>query len=318
MSAGGEPGATEAEEFPVPRSLEGERLDRAVALITGYSRADVQDLIVRGAIRVDGEVVAKSRRLHEGETISLDGRPEAPEPPRGEAIDLEVRHEDADLVVIAKPAGMVVHPGAGGERETLVHGVLHRWPAVADVGDPMRPGIVHRLDRDTSGLLAVALSQAAYDGLVAALAQRRVERRYLALVWGHPEPRRGVVDAPIGRSMRRPTRMAVTPRGREARTQYEVLEIFRDPEAAFTRVELETGRTHQIRVHLAAIGHAVVGDPVYGRERSGIAIDRPFLHAWHLAFDHPVTGERIVVEESLPPDLDACLAVLRATGGGSS
>jgi len=309
----------EVRRLTVEAGVDGLRLDRwLVAHLAGLSRARLQALIDGGHVRVDGAVRKAAHRLGGGEQIDVEVPPPAAQELAPEAAALAVVYEDEHVLVVDKPAGMVVHPGAGGERETLVHGVLHRWPAVADVGDPMRPGIVHRLDRDTSGLLAVALSQAAYDGLVAALAQRRVERRYLALVWGHPEPRRGVVDAPIGRSMRRPTRMAVTPRGREARTQYEVLEIFRDPEAAFTRVELETGRTHQIRVHLAAIGHAVVGDPVYGRERSGIAIDRPFLHAWHLAFDHPVTGERIVVEESLPPDLDACLAVLRATGGGSS
>lgn len=303
------------EEFPVPASLEGERVDSAVALVTGYSRGDVQDLVARGAVLVDGEVVAKSRRLREGETVALTARPEPEAPPRAEPVDLVVRYEDDALAVVAKPAGMVVHPGAGNEHGTLVQGVLHRWPQAAGVGDAMRPGIVHRLDRDTSGLLVVALRDDAYAGLGAALAGREVERRYAALVWGHPEPRRGAVDAPVGRSTRRPTRMAVTPRGREARTHYEVQEVFSKPDTALLEVTLETGRTHQIRVHLSAIGHPVVGDPAYGgqrtAERSGLSLGRPFLHARRLAFSHPVTGERLAFEEPLAPELEAALVGLR-------
>lgn len=301
----------ETEEFPVARSLEGERVDRALALITGYSRADVQDLVARGAVLVDGRVVPKSRRLHEGETIALTARPEPPGPPEPEPVDLVVRYEDDALAVVAKAAGMVVHPGAGNEHGTLVHGVLHRWPGAAGVGDPMRPGIVHRLDRDTSGLMIVALRADAYERLVEMLAARDVERRYLALVWGHPEPRLGVVDAPVGRSIRRPTRMAVTPRGRDARTHYEVLESLR--ETALLEVTLETGRTHQIRVHLSAIGHPVVGDPAYGGDRPGLEIGRPFLHAARLAFSHPLSGEPMSLEEPLPPELEEVLGDLRET-----
>lgn len=300
------------DEFPVPGSLAGERVDRAVALITGYSRADVQDLVGRGAVLVDGARVAKSRRLHEGETVVLTARPEPVAPPGPEPVPVDVRYEDEALAVIAKPAGLVVHPGAGNEHGTLVHGLLHRWPEIAAVGDPMRPGIVHRLDRDTSGLMVVALRADAYEVLVSALAAREVERRYLALVWGRVEPRRGVVDAPVGRSMRRPTRMAVTPRGRDARTHYEVLEAFEDPVTAFLEVALETGRTHQIRVHLAAIGHPVVGDPAYGGDRSGLDLERPFLHAYRLAFAHPAGGDPLVIEEPLPEELADVLARLRA------
>lgn len=302
---------SEADEFPVPRSLEGERVDRAVALITGYSRADVQTLIAEGAVSVDGATVSKSRRLHEGEMIAVGARPEPARPPEAEPVELVVRYEDEWLAVIAKPAGLVMHPGSGNEHGTVAHGLLHRWPAVADVGDRMRPGIVHRLDRDTSGLVAVALTSEAYDGLVAALGARAVERQYLALVWGHPEPRKGIIDAPIGRSMRRPTRMAVTPAGREARTHYEVVETFREPETSLLDISLETGRTHQIRVHLAAIAHPVVADPAYGRERVGVGLDRPFLHARRLSFDHPVTGQRLSLDEPLPADLETTLAALR-------
>lgn len=308
--------------FPVPASLDGERVDRALALVTGYSRADVQDLVARGAVLVDGAAVSKSRRLHEGETVAVTARPEAAGPPGPEPVPLEVRYEDGALAVLAKPPGLVVHPGAGNEHGTLVHGLLHRWPAAAGVGDPMRPGIVHRLDRDTSGLLVVALRPEAYEALVAALAGRQVERRYTALVWGNPEPRRGVVDAPVGRSVRRPTRMAVTPRGRDARTHYEVQESFRHPDTSLLDITLETGRTHQIRVHLSAIGHPVVGDPAYGGDRPATGrsaaalgdVPRMFLHAGRLALAHPLTGERLAFEEPLPPDLEAVLARLRQGG----
>ncbi len=171
------------------------------------------------------------------------------------------------------------------------------------MGDPARPGIVHRLDRDTSGLLVVARSQDAYDGLVEMLAAHDVERRYDALVWGVPASPRGVIDAPIGRSVRRPTRMAVREGGRGARTAYEVVASYRDPDVARLVCRLETGRTHQIRVHLQAIGHPVVGDAAYGGQRPGITLDRPFLHAGGLAFAHPVTGDPVAVEEPLAPEL---------------
>jgi 23S rRNA pseudouridine1911/1915/1917 synthase len=214
-------------------------------------------------------------------------------------------------VVVAKPAGLVVHPGAGHHGGTLVNGLLHRYPEVAGVGDPTRPGIVHRLDRDTSGLLVVARSERAHRALVAALAERRVEREYDALVWGVPDAPRGVVDAPIGRSDARRTRMAVREGGRDARTAYTLVESFASPRCSLLRCRLETGRTHQIRVHLAAIGHPVVGDVAYGGARAGLALDRPFLHAGRLAFDHPVTGRRVELDEPLPADLAAVLDRLR-------
>jgi 23S rRNA pseudouridine1911/1915/1917 synthase len=188
-----------------------------------------------------------------------------------------------------------------------VNGLLALDPGIANVGDPARPGIVHRLDRDTSGLLVVARTPQAHARLVAALSERRVERAYDALVWGVPDARRGVIDAPIGRSVHRRTRMAVRGEGRAARTRYEVVREFSRPKVALLDCRLETGRTHQIRVHLAAIGHPVVGDATYGGARQSLPLDRPFLHARHLAFDHPVTGERVEVDEPLPPDLQAVL-----------
>ena len=219
-------------------------------------------------------------------------------------------HADADVIVVDKPAGLVVHPGAGNEGGTLVNGLLHAFPELAAVGDPARPGIVHRLDRGTSGLLVVARTPAAYDALVGQLSRREVERRYAALVWGVPESGAGLVDAPVGRSPRDPTRMAVVAGGRDARTRYEVRTAFERPASALLTCRLETGRTHQIRVHLAAIGHPVVGDATYGGARAALALDRPFLHAEQLAFDHPTTGARLSFASALPADLEAVLATL--------
>lgn len=294
----------------VPPALDGDRVDRALSFLTGWPRAAVQELIDAGAVTVDGRVVAKSHRLHEGSALEVLAEPSLepdarPEPDPGVVID--VRFADDDVVVVAKPAGLVVHPGAGNARGTLVDGLLARFPGIENVGDPMRPGIVHRLDRDTSGLLVVARTARAYDALVAQLAQRSVERLYGALVWGRLSSRRGLIDAPIGRSGARRTRMAVRDAGKPARTEYKVVEEFAVPLTSFLECKLETGRTHQIRVHLAAIGHPVVGDGTYGGSRDQIALSRPFLHAGTLGFDHPVTGERLRFEEPLPVELRAVL-----------
>ena len=296
--------------FAVPASLAGERVDRTVALLTGWSRADVAGLIDAGSVRVDGKPVAKSHRLVEGEEIEVEGEPEPDAPPRPEPVDFTVLHADEDLVVVVKPAGLVVHPGAGHQDGTLAGGLLHRFPEIASVGDPMRPGIVHRLDRDTSGLMVVARSPRAYDALTAALAAREIERRYLALAWGRFDARRGTVDAPIGRSATRRTRMAIRETGKEARTGYEVLAQYDHPVCALVECRLETGRTHQIRVHLAAIGHPVVGDGTYGGDRNPLQPGRPFLHAHALAVAHPATGERLEFADPLPPELAAVLTGL--------
>jgi len=296
--------------FPVPASLAGERVDRAVALLTGWSRADVAGLIDTGSVRVGGQTVAKSRRLVEGDEIEVAGEPQADAPPRPEPVDFTAVHADDDVIVVVKPAGLVVHPGAGHSEGTLAGGLLHRFPEVAAVGDPMRPGIVHRLDRDTSGLMVVARSARAYDALTAALAAREVERRYLALAWGRFDARRGTIDAPIGRSATRRTRMAVREAGKEARTGYEVLAQYEHPVCALVECRLETGRTHQIRVHLAAIDHPVVGDGTYGGDRDPLQPGRPFLHAHFLALRHPATGERLEFTDPLPPDLAAVLTAL--------
>jgi 23S rRNA pseudouridine1911/1915/1917 synthase len=300
----------ERDELLVPDTLVGERVDRAVALLTGWSRAEVQALLARGAVRVDGATPAKSARLRAGARLELLDEPAPAGRPQAEPVPVDVRAADADVVVVHKPAGLVVHPGAGHEHGTLVHGLLARYPEVAEVGDPARPGIVHRLDRDTSGLLVVARSPRAYERLVADLASHDVERRYLALVRGVPAATRATVDAPIGRSTRQRARMAVRAAGRPARTTYEVLATDGD-DAALLECRLETGRTHQIRVHLAAIGHPVLGDAAYGA--AGGPLGRPFLHAYALAFTHPGGGDRRHYEAALPEDLRA---VLEAQGIG--
>jgi 23S rRNA pseudouridine1911/1915/1917 synthase len=219
--------------------------------------------------------------------------------------------EDEDIVVVDKPAGLVVHPGAGNPGATLVNGLLHRYGSLADVGDPVRPGIVHRLDAGSSGLLVVARAEPAARRLAEQFAAHTAARRYDAVVWGHPDAAHGIVDAPIGRDPADPLRMAVVVDGKPARTEYEVTDRF-DAPAALARLtcRLQTGRTHQIRVHLGAIGHPLVGDPTYGERRPTLGLSRPFLHAAELAFDHPTTGERMHFASPLPVDLATFLAGL--------
>jgi 23S rRNA pseudouridine1911/1915/1917 synthase len=289
----------------IPGTLAGERLDRLVALLTGRSRAAATALVASGAVRIDGTPVTSGKhRVVEGDVVEVDAVDEGPVVVPDPGIAVVVVHEDPDVVVVDKPAGLVVHPGAGHATGTLVHGLLALYPELEGVGEPDRPGIVHRLDRDTSGLLVVARSERARTRLVRALAERRVGREYLALVHGVPEAAAGLVDAPVGRSGREPTRMAVSARGREARTRYEVQERWPELDVALLRCRLETGRTHQIRVHLAAIGHPVVGDTTYAKgRRSAVSVPRMFLHAARLTFDHPVTGEPMAFESPLPEDL---------------
>ena len=203
------------------------------------------------------------------------------------------------MVVVDKPPGLVVHPGAGNPDRTLVNGLLHRFPELAGVGDPARPGIVHRLDAGSSGLLVVARPAAAAAALVEQFAAHTAGRRYDAVVWGHPDAPHGIIDAPIGRDPSDPLKMAVVVDGKRARTEYQVVErdARRPAELARLQCTLETGRTHQIRVHLAAVGHPLVGDPTYGDRRTTLGLRRPFLHAAELTFDHPATGERADVHQ---------------------
>jgi 23S rRNA pseudouridine1911/1915/1917 synthase len=299
----------------IPDALDGERLDRVVALITSESRSRAGELVDGGLVLVGGAVVTtRSRKVRAGDVVEVRHDPDALAAlPRADpSVAVPVVHEDDDVVVVDKPPGLVVHPGAGNRDGTLVNGLLARYPEIASVGDPARPGIVHRLDKGTSGLLVIARSERAYESLVSQLAGRTASRGYVALVWGHVDPPQGVVDAPIGRSDREPTKMAVSAHGREARTHYARTAAFREPRpTSLLSCHLETGRTHQIRVHLAAIGHPVVGDDRYGGARAPLHVDRPFLHAATLAFDHPATGERLEFSSPLPDDLAAVLATLR-------
>lgn len=311
----------EAERVPIPQSLDGERLDRVLSLVWDMPRARATDLINAGAVLLDGHPAStRSRRVAAGQALEVDQQaPIRPAALAGETgAELHVVHADDHVIVVDKPPGVVVHPGAGRSSGTLVQALLGRFPDLASTGDPDRPGIVHRLDKGTSGLLMVARSPAAYASLVAQLGTRSVERRYLALVWGALATGAGVVDAPIGRSSNDRTRMAVVAGGRPARTHYRVLTRFSgDSELTLVECRLETGRTHQVRVHLAAIGHGVVGDGRYGGASDHVGAAavtpavRPFLHASRLGFDHPGTGERLRFESPLPPDLEAVLATLR-------
>jgi 23S rRNA pseudouridine1911/1915/1917 synthase len=302
-------------ELAVPDALDGERVDRVVAMLTGASRSEVSRWLAAGLVRRDGQVLdSRSARLASGDVVELDVDLDAgPGSLIGEPdVVVPVVYADDDVLVVDKPAGLVVHPGSGNATGTLVQGLLARYPEIADVGDPARPGIVHRLDKDTSGLLLVARTQAAYERLTAALAAREVERRYRTLVWGHPGSTSGMVDAPIGRSPRDPTRMAVSTQGREARTRYEVERTYDEPvEVAELTCRLETGRTHQIRVHLSAIGHPVVGDRRYGGYRSSLEVPRMVLHAAALRLDHPTRpGVTIDLGSPLPADLAAVVDAL--------
>ena len=288
----------------VPPEAAGERLDRFLSGLQEVgSRAAAERLLSQGRVKVNGSAEAKSHRLAGGEVLELDvpeSRPSTLEP---EQLDLRIAYEDDHLLVVDKPAGIVVHPSAGHASGTLVHGLLGH--AAAGGEEPERPGIVHRLDRDTSGLLVVARSDEAHRRLQGLLRQRKLVREYLALVRGRPRSRRGRIEAPIGRDRRDPTRISLdTDTPRDAVTNFEALETLRSH--ALLRVALETGRTHQIRVHLAAIELPVAGDPVYGVE-GDLGLERQFLHAARLAFPHPMTGEPVEAVSPLPADLEAAL-----------
>ena len=287
----------------VPDEAAGERLDRFLASLPEVgSRGVAERLLETGTVLVDGRPLDKSRRLSGGEELEF----EPPEPEvttlEPEQMDLRIAYEDEHLMVVDKPAGLVVHPGSGHATGTLVQGLLDHDIAG---GDAARPGIVHRLDRDTSGLMVVARSEEAHARLQKLIRSRALERHYAALVVGRPRSRTGRIEAPIGRDRRDPLRHSLdTDKPREAVTHFEVRELL--PRHTLLDVRLETGRTHQIRVHLAAVDLPVAGDAVYGRPRE-LDLERQFLHAGRLAFPHPFTEERVDVESPLPPDLEAAL-----------
>jgi 23S rRNA pseudouridine1911/1915/1917 synthase len=308
----------------VDASLAGQRLDQALAQLAGVPRAQAQRWIEAGRVAVDGAAARPSQRVAAGTAIEVDPPAATPLAAQPEAIPLVVLHEDADLIVIDKPAGLVVHPAPGHASGTLVNALLHHCRDLAGIGGVLRPGIVHRLDLGTSGLLVVAKDDATHRALVAQFALRSVEKEYLALVHGIPSRRSGEIDAAIGRDPVQRQRMSVkAPRGRAARTSYTVEEAFDG--AALLRVRIHTGRTHQIRVHLASIGHPVVGDATYGGTRAPSSkqqdarealrsLTRPALHAARIAFTHPADGKHVELEAPLAPDIALVLERLRAIG----
>ncbi|MEW6261938.1 MAG: RluA family pseudouridine synthase [Thermodesulfobacteriota bacterium] len=306
--------------FVVTEAEQDRRLDLFLAgRAADLSRARIQVLIQQGLILVDGQAVKASRRLKSGQTVRLI----VPAPVTSQLIpepevDFDLLYQDADLVVIDKPAGLVVHPATGHRTGTLVHGLLAACPDLKGVGGELRPGLVHRLDKDTSGVMVVAKSEPALKGLVADFKSRGVQKNYLALCLGRPRLDRGQIDAPIGRHPLRRQEMSVrSRRGREALTKYEVLRQY-EVGVSLLRLELLTGRTHQIRVHLASIGHPVLGDKVYGRGLAGLnralawrgLVKRQMLHAQRLGFDHPITRIRLEFTAPLPGDMNEVIEVL--------
>ncbi len=300
----------------IPNALHGERLDRVIAIMTGLSRSAVSALIKSNQVLRNGQIAQSiSEKVVEGDELevhlergdsdiaSLDGDSE---------VLFRIVYSDEDIVVIDKPVGLVVHPGAGNNQSTLANGLIHHFPEMAAVGPINRPGIVHRLDKDTTGLLVCARTQEALETLTVALGEREIERVYLTIVAGRPDAPKGTIDAPIGRSRRARTRMTISEEGREARTHYELLESWANPkEASLLRCKLESGRTHQIRVHLRAINTPVLGDSIYGKP-DPFGIGRPLLHAAELSFQHPVSKKNMSFLAPMPPDFEMAVDTFRA------
>jgi 23S rRNA pseudouridine1911/1915/1917 synthase len=296
--------------------FQGRRLDAfLVSHLPAHSRSHLKGLIESGLITVDGAPAKPALRVRRGQRIEITIPPPPPAEIAPEALPLDIIFEDDQLLVVNKPPGLVVHPGAGRSGGTLANAVLARVPQMAGVGSALRPGIVHRLDKDTSGLLMVAKTPQAYRALQSQVAARTVSRTYIALVDGVLGRDEGTIDAPIGRHPHHRTRMAVIPRGRPAVTRYRVRERF--AHHTLVEVQLVTGRTHQIRVHFAHLGYPVAGDPVYGRA-DDLGIGRQALHAFHLKFTHPTSSRTLEFEAPLPADLSAAIARARAEGLSSS
>ena len=336
MSRSIETAGTTSLRHEVGATESGERIDRLLAAkIDGLSRSRVQTLIRQGAVSLDGKTIGDpGHRVKPGDAITVAVPEPEPAEPQGEAIELAIVYEDSHLIVIDKPAGLVVHPAAGHESGTLVNALIaHCGDSLSGIGGVRRPGIVHRLDKDTSGLLVIAKTDAAHHGLTEQFAAHgrdgRMHRRYVALAWGCPTPRMGRIEAPLARSHHNRTRIAVAKvAGREAITHYDMQEVFLDvegkPAVSLVHLVLETGRTHQIRVHMEHIGHPLVGDQTYGsgfkasaRRLDGTAqlalekLGRQALHAAELGFEHPITGKTMRFESPLPTEMAALVAALR-------
>ncbi len=299
----------------VPEGLDGERVDAAIARMFGLSRARAAELISAGAVLVDGRPAGKSDRVPGGEWLDVTLPPSvAAVSPRPEAVPgMSVVYEDSDIVVVDKPAGVAAHPTPGWTGPTVLQGLLAGGHTIATSGAAERQGIVHRLDANTTGLMVVAKSERAYSVLKQAFRDREVDKRYHALVQGHPDPLRGTIDAPIGRHTSGDGRFAVVAGGRPSVTHYDTVEAFRA--ASLTEIILETGRTHQIRVHMAAVRHPCAGDRLYGADpvlAARLGLRRQWLHAVRLGFAHPGDGHRVDFESSYPADLASVLAVLTA------
>lgn len=298
----------------IPDALVGERLDRVVAMIADCTRAQAVSLIESGRVELSGKsMYSKSHKVQKNQSIVIDDALlGGPAPPGADgSVHFVLVYQDDHLLVVDKPAGLVVHPGSGHVAGTLVNGLLARFPEIADVGESSRPGIVHRLDKDTSGLMVVARTGQSYGSLVSMLQSHAIGRIYTSLVHGSVKGAKGTVDAPIGRSQTRHTQMSLSASGRDALTNYEVKERFDQPmPATLLELTLETGRTHQIRVHMKAIGHPVFGDELYSRHNSG-GLDRMFLHSTRLRFIHPVTRRHMEFESPLPEKLKKFLEAFK-------
>lgn len=296
--------------FEAPPEAAGQRLDRFLAGQEPFlSRSQVQRLMDKGLVLVNARQARPSLRLRAGDLIRMTVPPPEEVALAPEAIPLDIVYEDEDLLVVNKPAGLVVHPAVGHQRGTLVNALLDHCSDLSGIGGYLRPGIVHRLDKDTSGLLLVSKSDPAHQGLSAQLKARQIKRKYLALVCGEVRSGQGLIDAPLGRDPKDRKRIAVVAGGRTARTHYRIKERF----AGYTLldVELETGRTHQIRVHLAYAGYPVAGDPVYGPRRNPLCLPGQALHAYRIVFTHPRTDELMAFEAPLPPAFREALDLLR-------
>ena len=315
MSASLEPGGgSELRSLTVPDGLAGERVDAAMARMFGFSRSGAAELIAAGAVTLDGEVPTKSDRVHPGSSLDVEipaaVNPVAVVPETVEGISI-LHHDDA-VVVIDKPVGVAVHPSPGWTGPTVVGHLAGAGFAIATSGAAERQGIVQRLDVGTSGVMVIAKSEHSYSVLKNAFRERTVDKTYHALVQGHPDPLRGTVDAPIGRHPKYDYKFAVMAGGRDSVTHYETLEAHRF--ASLLEIHLETGRTHQIRVHMSALKHPCVGDLTYGADpvlAQRLGLERQWLHAVRLGFEHPDTGEYVEYESPYPPDLDRALDIIR-------
>ena len=297
--------------LPVPEGLAGERVDAALSRLLGFSRTRAAELAQSGAVLLDGRVLGKSDRLVAGAWLEIT-MPEPVAPPPEPIIGLAVAYEDEDVVVVDKPVGVAAHPSPGWTGPTVVGALRSAGVRVSDLGPAERQGIVHRLDAGTSGLMAVAKSDLAYTGLKRAFKERTVHKVYHALVQGHMDPLAGTIDAPVGRHPNHDYRFAVVADGKHAITHYETLEAM--PGASLLEIDLETGRTHQIRVHTAAMRHPCVGDTTYGADpvlAERLGLTRQWLHAVRLTFDHPRDGQPVVVTSDYPADLADALAAMR-------